>query len=140
MFSAHSRKTLAEVIFKLVNIVEELIYKEMKNTKGRLLCDSWCSNGTHFIGVFASYSIEISLMVNFSSTQKSNVHRTLISVAQMARFHDSHNDDSYEDGSHETTYFNAETHRNFFNYTFEIYGAGFCKWCVALLFDNTAMN
>ena len=50
-----SRKTLKEVIFCLVELVEGIISSEMRSTRGSIAYDGWTDSGTHYIGIFAVY-------------------------------------------------------------------------------------
>lgn len=43
------------VIFKLVELVEQRIYEELISTKGSVLYDGWTFNESHFVGVILSY-------------------------------------------------------------------------------------
>jgi hypothetical protein len=51
----HSRKILKEVLFKVVELVEESITEEVTTTQcGSIMHDGWTYNGTHYIGLFAA--------------------------------------------------------------------------------------
>ena len=49
-----SVKTLTEVMFKLVELVESKIADEMAGSKGALLFDGWSSGRVHYVGIYAS--------------------------------------------------------------------------------------
>eukprot|EP00171_Calliarthron_tuberculosum_P001829 IDg1829t1 len=49
------RETIECVLYKIVEIVEKRITSVMRDTRGALIYDGWSCNGTHYVGVFASY-------------------------------------------------------------------------------------
>eukprot|EP00171_Calliarthron_tuberculosum_P023317 IDg23317t1 len=136
-----SKETLEDVLFKLVELVEKRIAHEMNGTRGALLYDGWSSNGTHYIGVFASYCSQISATSNHCPTSIPVTRQTLISAAPMAQvLLQAENDDDEYSSSDEATKFNSETHLKFFGDILEFYGQKFNQWCVALISDNTSTN
>lgn len=46
------QKTIIEVIFKLVKLVEIEISQELKGTIGAILFDEWTRNSIHYVTVF----------------------------------------------------------------------------------------
>jgi hypothetical protein len=54
-----SRDTMTRTIIQLIELVEEKIAEELKDTPhGGLVHDGWTCNGTHYVGVFATYIIQ----------------------------------------------------------------------------------
>ena len=69
-------KTLTEVMFQLVELVEERIAAEMNESNGALLFDGWSSGGVHYTGVHVSYCLK---------PRYSGSVRALIAVSPIAR-------------------------------------------------------
>jgi len=129
-------RTLDAVIFQLVELVEELISKEIKNTRGALMYDGWTSNNTHFIGVFLSYCLQVPIRIDGKEKYKHIPQITLIGVSPLAKI-----DEDDDDGlSQEATKFNAEAHLTYFREIFEYYNCDFDRWTVCLIGDNVSTN
>jgi len=128
--------TLQAVIFKLVELVESRIAKEIENTKGAVMYDGWTSNNTHFIGVFLSYCSKISVRINGKDEFKHIPRITLIGVSPLAKKEDEEDNSLSE----EATAFNAEAHLKYFRDIFEFYDADFDDWALCLIGDNCSTN
>ena len=63
-----SYRTLSNVLLRLVSLVKKKISYEMKSTRGAIIFDGWTGNDTDFVSVFASYCVESSTRVNFTTT------------------------------------------------------------------------
>lgn len=68
IFSKHSigisRKKLASVIFQLEELVEKKISNELKGVRGVFLFDGWTHAETHFLEMFLSYCVSVSIGEN----------------------------------------------------------------------------
>ena len=116
-----STKTIVSVILQLTKLVEIRIRNEMRSTRGYIMYDGWSVSGVHFLGVFATYCVEINLPPRV----------TLLALTTMAK----------EDNVTNTaTRFDAETDFSFFDPTFETYEICADDWCVAFISENTKTN
>lgn len=122
-----ARDTLTRTIIHLVELVEDKIAEELKETPhGGLLHDGWTCNGTHYLGVFATY---INKHKKFHSKKDVEIIEqpmiTLLACAPLGNNNDtsSDSDDSDDDGNavEEATQFNAENHVHFFHQTLQFY-------------------
>lgn len=50
-----ARATFKELMFTLVELIEDRITAEMKSTKGAIMYDGWTHGGMHYLGLFAIY-------------------------------------------------------------------------------------
>lgn len=132
------KRTLVEVIFKLVELVEKKIAIELECTKGAVLFDGWTCNSTHYIAVIVSYCTT-ALRHDRGSVFKESIPRlTLLSLSPMG--HVPEEEDENATGQDETTKFNAEAHLQFFSEIFPFFGQEFSKWCLCLIGDNCSTN
>ena len=105
-----SRKAVKSVIFKLYEIVEHKIKKEIASTKGAIMYDAWTKNQTHFIGVFATYMREKQITISNRREKILELAITLLSVSPIA------SGNSDEDiHSSESPSFTADDHVRHFN-------------------------
>lgn len=58
-----SVKTFKEVLFKVVELVEIEIGKEMRETKSAILHERWNSNAMHYLGIFPVYCSTIDVII-----------------------------------------------------------------------------
>ena len=75
-----------------MELVEERISEEVKNTKGAVLFDGWTNNGIHYIGKYLSYIL--------TNKYGNNPTITLISMSPMAG--NQQDEDSDDEGNNET--------------------------------------
>lgn len=115
-----SVKTVKYAIFTRVELLGNRIFIQIKGTKRTLIFDDWTHNYTHYVGMFLSYCK--------NSSDKMVPFLTLIAVSPMSQTpkYDNENDELCKDikdsNDVEKISFNAETHINFFNYSFEMFG------------------
>ncbi len=63
-------KTMVQVIFQLVQLVEKRITAELQGTRGALLYESWSYNCVHYVATIASYCVEVKIREgSISSTE-----------------------------------------------------------------------
>ena len=125
------RSYFKEVMFNLVELVEERISIEMKRTKGAILHDGWSCSGTHYIGLFASY-------VTQKALDQNEVVTPLLSVSSMAKICKCADDDCK--CTLETTNFDAETHTSHIRAIFSLFGIDCSKWILCQVADNCNLN
>lgn len=137
-FSRHQpkigRKTLVDVIFALVSLVEKAIGIELSSTQGALLFDGWSINDTHYIAALGSYCSSESLIVNGKQRIVLEHRLTLLGLSPMSKYLDE------EDKVAEATTFNAEMHVSYFQELFQFYSTRFGSWVSVLIGDNTSTN
>ena len=52
---------ITKVFYNLVEIVEDVIKKEMKEAGyGAIMHDGWTKSSTHYVGIFAQYNSTVS--------------------------------------------------------------------------------
>ena len=130
-------KTIIQVIFQLVKLVESRIKDEIHDTKGAILYDGWTCNSTHYIGLYASYCVPQPHRYSNANITRA-VHRlTLLSLSPMSQ---ESSDETKEGRSEETTVFNAQAHIDFFREIFLFYRQYFDTWCMCLIGHNTSTN
>jgi hypothetical protein len=122
-----SIKTVREVIIQMVELVEEAISAELKQTPcGAIMHDGWTAGGMYYIGLFACYMRQIKIMEKAASKTIDECTITLLAVAPMSQVVDleDDNDDQLdnEGNTNETAKFNAEAHVNFFDEMLKYYG------------------
>jgi hypothetical protein len=143
-----SRDTLTRTIIHLVELVENKIAEEMKDTPhGALLHDGWSCNGTHYVGVFATYIVRHK---KFHSKKDVEIIETpvitLLACAPLGNREedDSTDSDDSDEGMavvvpEEATAFNADNHVYFFKQTLEFYNKDL-DWVVCSIADNCSVN
>lgn len=149
-----SKKTIREVIFVMVELVEKAIAEELSKTScGAIMHDGWSRGGTHYVGLFGCYIRLYTVREHNTEVTKEEPVCTLLAVSPMAKVEEraAEGEDSEdevaesEDGQDvtmaETAVFNAEAHKNFFETTFkDCYGIDLKKWNRASITDNTSTN
>ena len=122
-----SRKLLKEVIFKLVELVDDNLRKELKLCgKGSILHDGWTCAGVHYIGLFACYNTGM-LKTETHETTNEAVQLSLLSVSPMARTEVTEEEESDEKKDlavfDETAVnFSSQTHAEHIRNVFRYYG------------------
>jgi len=80
-----SAKTLTSVILQLVVLVENIIIHEISGKKGALMHDGWKCNGTYYVGLYITYTVELNVVRNNNQYQEHTTKCTLISLSPLAR-------------------------------------------------------
>lgn len=127
-----SRQTLKNVMFNLVELVENKITCEMTSTKGSIMHDGWTHAGTHHIGLFAMYAI------NDEKTGKSQVRTPLLSMSPMAMMCKCPRYECECDA--ETTSFDSQTHAEHIRSIFSLYSIPISSWLICQVTDNCNVN
>ena len=157
-FSVHgqvrlSAKYLKQVLFRLVELVQEAIGAEMAQAPiGAIMHDGWSKTSTHYFGLYACYCLKV------AGKLKPTTALLAVSPIQQAPFAtEIDSDDDVEPTNDnaastrvaaatsgamvETATFNADAHCGFIRSTFQQYGAvDFNRWCVAQICDNASVN
>jgi DNA-binding transcriptional MerR regulator len=102
--------------------------------------DGWTCNGTHFIGLFASYCRPIKVKAKTSFITESNLEITLLASSPMANIEQEDGFPLTVDEENETTKFNAETHVQFFSDMLALYKLTIDSWVVYSIADNCSTN
>ena len=140
-----SRKLLKEVIFKLVELVDDNLRKELKLCgKGSILHDGWTCAGVHYIGLFACYNTGM-LKTETHETTNEAVQLSLLSVSPMARTEVTEEEESDEKKDlavfDETAVnFSSQTHAEHIRNVFRYYGLDVSDWAVCQTADNCSVN
>ena len=140
-----SRKLLKEVIFKLVEIVDEKLRVELKLCgKGSILHDGWTCAGVHYIGLFACYNTG-AVKTEKPKPLNEDVQLSLLSVSPMARTELTEEDeiDTKTDLAvyDETAVnFSSQTHAEHIRNVFRYYGLNVEDWAVCQTADNCSVN
>ncbi len=113
-----AKRTVAQVILTLVELVEQRVAEEMKSTAGAVLFDGWSCNGTHYVAVLASYCISMPVRENATTTAKQVPRLALLASSPMGRVAVP---DEECTSNAEATSFNAEAHLQFFEEVFSFY-------------------
>jgi hypothetical protein len=140
-------KTIKKVIYKMVEIVERDIGRDMKKARlGALIYDGWSKDSLHYIGVIASFMRPFNERKENETVVQQRSELVLLSVAPMesisSRNRDDDNDD-IDDGNTTkvlTPCFSAESQSNHFKKILRNYGLQFDSWCVCLIGDNASVN
>ena len=127
---------IAQVIYKLVELVEKEIEKEMQELSGAVLYDGWTCNNMHFTALIASYRTTTKVHDKNGYHQYSTLRLTLMAISPMEQLQTC--DD--EDCSNETTAFSTECYVKFMKETVEVFDCDFDEWFIALIGDNISTN
>ena len=163
-FSTHnfrlSAKYIKEVLYKLVELVEDAVAAEMSKAPiGAIMHDGWSKVSTHYFGLYATYSLKV------GAEYKPYIALLSVSPIQQELDADDSDDSGSEDdptddateagneetpsakvtvetGNKESTRFNSDAHCSFIKSTFKNFFAAvdFNNWCVAQICDNAAVN
>ena len=128
-----SRKVFKETLFKLVELVEKAIRREMEETRGALLHDGWSYNSTHFVGILAAYNREVSVVRNGRVGTERILYCPLLSVSPMGKV-------GVKDTDDETTDFSAKVHALHIKEILPYYGVQVEDWAVCQIVDNCTLN
>ena len=123
-------------MFKMVQVIERNIGKEMQCTKGAVMYDGWSSNGVHFIGIFALYMRKIQSYGQKKTVGQKELCLNLISFSPMSKV----NAGKSSDNDEEAETFNAVTHTNQMKEIFLYYGVHLSKWVVCQVADSATIN
>ena len=131
---------ITKVFYNLVEIVEDVIKKEMKEAGyGAIMHDGWTKFATHYVGIFAQYNRTVS--GNFGKVKSTTVVQTnvLLAMRPMCAIPDqkeeedgsgSDTDTNKEDVEEEATTFTAEVHANFFREVMRSYDINLEDWAI----------
>ena len=133
-----SRSTVRGVLLKLVEIVEEKIRLELKNTRGAIMYDGWTYNGTHYLGIIAIYNKKVQILRDHAWIENEAVVMPLISVSPIA--HVAIENENTETLTDETTEFNSVAHIRQFETVFDLFHQDVHRWAVCLISDNCSVN
>jgi len=155
-FSKHNKerisvKTLREVMFHLVELVEKKISDELRSAKtGAIMHDGWTHHSVHFCGVFASYMLEPTEKNSQGKmpAQKKKKKEDLGPIAKLTLLAVSplphvsvHEEECSGEDEDEAVEFTAEAHVQFFKDTFSFYAIeNIYSWLVASIADNAKVN
>lgn len=140
-FSKHdveiSSKTIKEVLFKLVELVEPKIAAELQAAGcGALMHDAWTKFSTHYMAFFACYMRKVKVKKHGDWVFEEQPECTLLSVAPMASF--TSDGESTDD---EAANFTAKTMKHHItNIAKDYYGIILAAWLICCISDNTAVN
>lgn len=128
------RKTFKEVLFNLVELVENKITAEMNTTKGAIMYDGWTHGGMHYLGLFAIY-----MKRNDSTPAEQIVAAPLLSVSPMAM--NCQCNSGICTCSDETNTFDGKTHAEQIRSIFmDIFKIDSVEWIICQIADNTNLN
>ena len=137
-FSNHehnfSIKHVKQVMFQLVEIVEQLTGEEMKCTKVAILHDGWTHAGTHYLGIFASYIRRKVIWENNKNICINEHVMPLLSMSPLRKI------DVCEDDSDAATDFGAQTRVENINEVFQFYEVDAEEWVSCIIQDNCSTN
>ncbi len=146
VFSKHdivfTKGTFKQVLFSLVELVEEKIRTEIKGGKGALTYD-WCTdNGTHYVGLFVLYSRRVRILKNGGEVWQTEPVAPLISVGPMAQISEDDDDQSNVlDSTQEATQFSADVYIRLFEDIFHhVYQTNVHDWALCQIAVSCSVN
>jgi hypothetical protein len=134
-----SVKTIKGTIFKAVELVEQLIGKEMAAAgQGLILHDGWSCGSVHYIGFYACYiRTAIHSAKDGTNTKVEIVELVLLSCSPMANTTETEEESNDDE---EAVNFTADTHCNHFKSMFLYYEIDIGDWALCQTADNCAVN
>lgn len=144
-FSKHkdvfARATIRKVLFKLTELVEKRIAKEMQASRvGAILHDGWTCGGIHYIGLFASYINNTDTAGMSGMVPSESVQLSLLSCSPMAQARENSEGEESEELLGEAVEFTARTHVAHMKEMFRYYDLDITKWAVCQVADNCSVN
>eukprot|EP00171_Calliarthron_tuberculosum_P000144 IDg144t1 len=124
-----------EILFKLTELVEQEIARDMQGTKGAIVHDGWTKNSMHYFGVFASFIRKVKVVKHGVQHDVEEHVTPLLSISPLAKYNA---DDSRADD--EATEFDADTHVKHLEEVFGYFNQEVHDWAVCSIADNCAMN
>jgi len=138
-FSKHSvkfsLKTLRETIYKLVEIVETNISKELEDTRGAVMHDGWSTSGTHYLAILAVYMKKCKRQEDGKTILHTTLKMPLLSISPIAK-----HDDEGEIVDAQTIIHDTEAHVRQLESIFHIFNVDVHKWAVCQLGDSCPLN
>lgn len=132
------RRTVTNVLFELVKLVEDRIKLEMRGTMGALMFDGWTRSSMHYVGVYASYTKTCTVRENAKDMVKTTNRLTLLGLSPLSQ--ELTENGEVDHSTNEATSFNAEAHLKYFTDVLEIFGQSFSEWCSCVIADNCSTN
>ena len=118
--------TIIEVMFSLVELVEERISIELSRTKEAVMYVGWSDTGTHYVDLYACNCAPQTIRSNMTDRVEEIMPYSLLGVASMG-----HMDDEEAEAGSETASFNADMHLNFFKEAFGFDDLNFVDSCMS---------
>ncbi len=128
------RKTVNDVIFKLAELVERRIAKELRGTTGAIMYDGWSKNSVHYVAIYASYCADVLQRSDNRDMVRTISRLTPLGISPLGS--GSVNDDGEEN---EATTFDAEAYFRYFK-AVSFYGLDLGTWTRCFIADNCAVN
>lgn len=139
-----STKTVLDTMFHLVTVVEEKLTVMMINAPFcQAIYDAWTKNGTHFLGLYASFMRSVDITVSGIKIDANDIHECrLLSVSPMPALIDSVDENgNINDGyNKEAVEFNADHHINFMKECLEYYDKIADDFIVCQCADSAGVN
>lgn len=104
-------------------------------TEHRGVYDGWTHGSTHYVGLYASYTVDITERVNNCERNRSVPRLTLLGKSPL-----SGPDSEREDNDHEAVTFGEEAHIRYFCEAMRFYDLNFSTWTKCLIADNRSVN
>jgi hypothetical protein len=135
------RKVFKEVLFKVVELVEE---KASLRRSPQHNVDQSCTMVGNVMGpttlVSLLHIVDPSRSKKTSSNMESKLELTLLACSPLANIEQEDSFPNLDEDIAETTKFNAETHVQFFKYMLCLYKLSINSWVVCSIADNCSTN
>lgn len=130
------KRTISEVMFQLVELLEHKITEGVSGARGALMFDGWTHKSMRYIELYLVYCTPVTYCEASSTKSKLEPHDTLIAVPPMANKSGAADQDSGQKNQIDdevdrgTANFDARTHIQFFTDIFKLYKLSFDQWMI----------